>query len=198
MAGIVFKEIAKKKKKALVYAGQYHSATRYYHPLYDFEKNRVIKINKSCMGNLVHRRIPERIFNICLHYPWPTFEGQTDFNYPVGGVIDTVMDEFADKRVGFDVRDSPFGELRDDSTLHTAGYDEFELSDFCDGHVLQKHFRDYEGCAVDPLFVTEENLREARQYLPNPRLKTVFKSPQGFLAFMKAKVDVQRRFGGLE
>lgn len=198
MAKIIFKEIVKKEQKALIFAGQQHSATHYYHPEYNFENKKLVGFNKKRMGNLVYREIPDKIFNICLHYPWPTLESLTEFNYPVRGVIDTIMKEFEDKKVGFDVRDTPFGKLRDDSTFYSAGYDTFILSDFCDGYVFQKHIEDYEGCTVDPLFVTEDNLKEAIDYLPNPRLKKVMKSPQQFLSFLRLKVNMKRKFGDFE
>lgn len=198
MAGVIFREIVAKGQKALIFAGQQHAATHYYHPRYDFTKKKFLHFNKRVMGHLVYRRMPDKVFNICLHYPWPTLESLTEFNYPVGGVIDTIMKEFEDLRVGFDVRNSPFGKLRDDSAFYSAGRDNFKLSDFCDGYVFQKHIGDYEGCEVDPLFITEENLQEAIDYLPNPRLKKVFKSPQQFLVFMRLKVNMKRRFGDFE
>jgi hypothetical protein len=64
--------------------------------------------------------------------------------------------------------------------------------------VFQKHIADYEGCTVDPLFVNEENFEEAVDYLPNPRLKKIFKSPQQFLVWMRLKVNTKRRFGNLK
>jgi hypothetical protein len=64
--------------------------------------------------------------------------------------------------------------------------------------VFQKHIGDYEGCSVDFMFVTEDNLKEAIDYLPNPRLKKVFKSPQQFLVWMRLKANMKRRFGDFE
>ena len=198
MANVIFKEIVKKDQKALIFAGQEHAATRYYHPRYDFEKKEFLHYNKNGMGNLVYRKIPGKVFNICLHYPWPSLNSYKEFNYPVGGVIDTIMKEFEDKRVGFDVRNTPFGELQDDNTLYSAGRERFKLRDFCDGYVFQKHVADYEGCTVDPLFVTEKNFEEAIDYLSNPRLKKIFKSPQQYLVWMRLKANTKRRFGDLD
>lgn len=198
MARVILEEIVAKYQKALIYAGQQHAATHFYHPRYDFEKKRFLHFNKDVMGNLVYRRIPDRVFNICLHYPWPSLKGHKDFNYPVGGAIDTVMKEFTDKRVGFDVKGTPFAKLRDNTTFYSAGRQSLKLSDFCDGYVFQKHIGDYEGCEVDFLFVTEENFREAVAYLPNPRLKRIFISPQQFLFYMRMLANPERRFPGLK
>jgi hypothetical protein len=198
MASVIFREITGKGQKALIFAGQEHAATRFYHPRYDFKKQRFLHFNKNGMGNLVRRKMPGKVFNICLHYPWPSLKSLSEFNLPVRGVVDTVMEEFEDKRVGFDVQNTPFGKLRDDLTYYSAGRTRFKLEDFCDGYVFQKHIEDYEGCTVDPLFVTEENFQEAIDYLSNPRLKRIFKSPQQFLTWMRLKVNPKRRFGDLE
>lgn len=198
MAGVIFEEIVRINQKALIYAGQQHAATRFYHPKYDFTKKRFLGFNRRVMGHLVYRKMPDKVFNICLHYPWPSLKSLTDFNYPVRGAIDGVMREFENKRVGFDVRGTPFGKLSDGSTYYSAGRKRIELSDFCDGYVFQKHFSDYEGCTVDFSFVTEENFQEALDYLSNPRLKKIFKSPQQFLVWMRINVSMKRRFSGLE
>jgi hypothetical protein len=108
------------------------------------------------------------------------------------------MREFADKRVGFDVLDTPFEKLRDKLAYYSAGKARFKLGDFCDGYVFLKHIEDYEGCTVDPLFVTDDNFQEAVDYLSNPRLKKIFKSPQQFLAWMRLKASPKRRFGDFE
>jgi hypothetical protein len=198
MADVIFREIVEKAQKALIFAGQEHAATRFYHPRYDFKKQRFLHFNKNGMGNLVRRQMPDKVFNICLHYPWPSLNSLTEFNLPVKGMIDSAMKEFEDKRVGFDVRNTPFGKLRDDRAYYSAGRARFKLQDFCDGYVFQKHIADYEGCTVDTLFVTGENFEEAVDYLPNPRLKKIFKSPQQFLSWMRLKVNTKRRFGNLD
>jgi hypothetical protein len=70
---------------------------------YDFKRKKFLHFNRRVMGHLVYRKIPKKVFNICLHYPWPTLESLNEFNYPVGGAIDTVMREFKDKRVTFEM-----------------------------------------------------------------------------------------------
>jgi hypothetical protein len=108
------------------------------------------------------------------------------------------MKGFKDKRVGFDAKGTPFGRLRDTQSYYSAGYSDFILSKFCDGYIFQKNFRDYEGCTVDHMFVTEENFEEALNYLSNPRLRTLLKNPPHFLSFMQNKADFKAIFGDLE
>ncbi len=82
-------------------------------------------------------------------------------------MIDKVLKEFKNKRVGFDFKNSPFGKLQDDNTYYSIGYEIFSLDKFFDGYILQKHFSDYEGCTVDNLFITKENVKKAIETLPN-------------------------------
>lgn len=198
MAYVIFKEFINKNKRALIYAGGHHAFTHYYEPDYDFENKKLIRLNKNRMGNIVYHKIPNKVFNIILHYPWPTIESLKKHNYPVDGVIDRVMREFVNKKIGFDIKDSPFGKLRDNNTYYSIGYDDFTLSKFCDGYIFQKHFGDYQGCTVDPLFITIENFKEAIDYLPNPRLKKIFKTPLQIRHYMKDKADMKKKFRDLK
>ena len=198
MGNVILKEFVEKDKKALIYSGSHHAFTHYHQPVYDFENKKFIRFNKTRMGNIVYQKIPERVFNIFLHSPWSTIKSFNEHNYPVDGVIDRVMKEFQEKRVGFDVKDSPFGKLEDNDTYYAAGYDNFTLSTFCDGYVFQKHFSDYEGCAVDEAFITEENIKDAVAYLPNPQARKFLRTPEAFIKAMKSDADMKRRFKNLE
>jgi hypothetical protein len=118
----------------------------------------------------------------------------TELIYPVGGVIDLVMAEFEDKRVGFDVKGSPFGELEDPETYYSIGYDRFTLSVFCDGYIFQKHFKDYQGCTVDEQFVTNDNLKEAISRIFNFDWRRRITKPEDIIIAMKNDAEIKRRF----
>lgn len=198
MAKVIVREFVDKGQKALIYSGAHHAFTRYHQPVYDFRGKRLETFMKDRMGNLVYRQIPDRVFNIFLHSPWPSKKSFSDLSYPVGGVIDQVMEEFVEKRVGFDVKGSPFGQLRDDNTYYGFGYQDFRLSTFTDGYIFQKHFRDYEGVRVDPAFITEENLQEAIDYLPDPEERKTLTRPEDFIKSMRKDADMRKRLRGLE
>ena len=198
MARIVMKEFVRKGKKALVYAGQYHAFTRFYAPVVDRETKKLLRLNKKGMGNLVYREIRGRAFNICLHYPWPTIDGPNAYDYPLDGAIDRVMKEFEAGWAGFDVVGSPFGRLGDRDAEYARGRKRFAFSDFCDGYVFLRPFSEYEGCTVDPLFITEENLAEAVAYLPNASIKKKILTVSQFLAKMKRDADLKRLYPDLE
>jgi len=150
------------------------------------------------MGNLIAEKIPDKVFNIFLHSPWMIKESPNEHNYPVGGVIDLVLAEFEAKRVGFDVKKSPFGELEDPNTYYSIGYDKFTLSTFCDGYIFQKHFKDYEGCTVDEKFVTIDNLKEAITKIYNFEWRKQIANPEVIIQAMKHDADIKHRFRNLK
>ncbi len=197
MAGVVLSEFVKKGRKALVYAGQHHASTRFAFPAYDFARRRVSGFDSQTMGRRVSRALGARAFNICLHYPWETIDGPNSYDYPLEGAVDALMAGFEPKRVGFDVKGSPFGRLRDRKAVYAAARHKFAFEDFCDGYVFQRPFAEYESCAVDPLFITNENLAEAVAYLPNAAAKKKIVTRAQFLAKFKWDADFKRLYPDL-
>jgi hypothetical protein len=198
MASIIIKEFVDKNLKALIYSGSHHAFTSYHQPVVDFEKKQLIRFNTTRMGNIVRQKIPNRVFNIFLHSPWSTKASFEEHNYPVGGAIDSVMDEFMDKRVGFDVLGSPFGKLEDPETYYAYGYDKFDLGTFCDGYIYQEHLKDYEGCTVDEKFISHENFEEAVQNIPNFEFRKAVKKPQDLMNAIRQDADMKARFKDLK
>jgi hypothetical protein len=198
MARTIIDEFVKKRKKALVYVGQHHAFTRYHAPEYDFETKRLDGLFVGSAGNIVWRKIRGKVFQICLHYPWTTAAGARTYDYPVGGVVDRLLTEFPGRRVGFDVAGSPFGELADKGTFYALGHKTFTFGDFCDGYICQKPFGEYEGCSVDPLFITAENFAEAVAHLPNAVVKTKIKTRLQFLEKMRWDADFRRLYPDLQ
>jgi len=198
MARVILEEFVGKNKKALVYAGQHHAFTRFYRPEYEFAWKRLIGVRKQGAGNIVWRRVRERAFNICLHYPWTTTAGPQTYDYPVDGAVDRVMKDFEIKRVGFDVAGSPFGRLGDEGAIYAVGRKKFAFGDFCDGYLFLKPFGECEGCTVDPLFITPGNFDTAVANLPNMKLKRTIKTVAQFLERMKRFADIKRFYPDLE
>jgi hypothetical protein len=201
MAGVIQNEFLAKNEKALIYSGMHHAFTRYQQPIYDFQKKKLYKLNANRMGNLVYAKIGDRAFNIFLHSPWgPKTAEWTNENadYPVGGVIDRFMLGFKDTRVGFDVKGTPFGQLRDDGTYYSIAHNDFKLEDFCDGYIYQRHLSDYEGCTVDPKFINEANFQDLLKDLtPNPDLQKRVKRPSDMTENMRRSADIRKRFRDL-
>ena len=198
MADVVMGEFVKKGRKALVYAGQYHASTQFAFPVYDFKRKMVTGFDAGTMGQRVFWMIRRRAFNICLHFPWESTSGPKDYGYPVRGVVDRVMRGFETKRVGFDVKGSPFGRLPDRESVYSKARPKFVFEDFCDGYVFLGPFAECEGCDVDPLFITDENLAEAVAFLPNWEIKKKIVTKAQLLYKFKWDADFRRLYPDLE
>jgi hypothetical protein len=198
MARTIIGEFVKKGKKALVYLGQHHAFTRYDAPDYDYDTKTLNGLLSHSTGNIVWRKIGARAFQICLHYPWQTASGARTYDYPVDGIVDSLMKTAPVKRLGFDVAGSPFGRLGDPDTFYALGHKSFSFGDFCDGYIVEKPFGEYEGCSVDPLFITSENLAEAIANLPRAAVKTKIKTRGQFLEKMRWDADFRRLYPDLE
>lgn len=194
MAGVILKEFVAKGRKALIYSGSHHAFTRYHLPYYDYETKTLNRLADNRMGNLVYAKIGSRAFFVFLHSPWMTKESEESMALPVGGAVDTVMANFADKRVGFDVAGTPFGKLKDPNAYYALGHDGFCLEDFCDGYIYQRPFKDYQGVTTDPRFVTAKNFHAALDGLANPQAKSHFKTPEDCTASMRRDADIPARF----
>jgi hypothetical protein len=198
MAGVVMHEFVNKGRKALVYAGQYHASTRFAFPVYDFKKRTVTGYDAQTMGQRVYRMISRRAFNICLHYPWESTAAPKAYDYPIDGALDRVMRGFETKRLGFDVKGSPFGRLPDRESVYSTSRPKFVFEDFCDGYIFSKPFAEYEGCGVDPLFITNDNLAEAVAFLPNWEIKKKIVTKAQLLHKFKWDADFRRLYPDLE
>lgn len=194
MADVIIKEFVDKRQKALIYSGNHHAFTRYHQPIYDYENKKLDGFNTTRMGNLVYKKIGDRAFNISLHRPWSSSTNYNADTRPVQGLIDSVMQQLGNRRVGFDVKGSPFGLITDTESYYSLGYANFTLDKYCDGYIFQKAFADYEGVTVDPLFVTDENFAEAMAYSPNPVFRKRAKTAAEVMAAISRAADIKTRF----
>ncbi len=161
MADIVLNELVSKNAKALIYAGSHHSFTKFHLPYYDFEKDKLDGFVKNRMGNILYDTLKERTFNIFLHAPWISDQGYDQKPVsPVNGTIDSIMRSSNITNIGFDVYNSPFGDLRATNTLYAFGNPDFSLKLFCDGYIFQNHFEDYESMTMEDNFITSENMND--------------------------------------
>ena len=166
MADIVLSELVSKNKRALIIAGTHHSFTKYHQPIYDFAEDRLTTFEKTRMGNILYDTLKERTFNIYLHAPWVSDQGFDKKKVaPVNGVIDSIMRHFENKEIGFDVFNSPFGDLTATDTYYAFGYPDFTLKTFCDGYIYQKHFEDYENMTIEENFINPENITDFKTFM---------------------------------
>jgi len=198
MGNKVLHEFAEKHEKALVYAGFHHTFTSYHQPHYDFENKKLVGFTTTRMGNVVYDQIPARVFFILLHAPWTNREGFGHWSAPVGGAIEAVMQETGGKPVGFDVKDSPFGKLRDPNTYYSLGYPDFTLTTLTDGYIYLVPFRKFQSVTVDDKFITAANLQEAIANFWDPELRKQIKTPEDLLRLSRNDAEEVTKFRQLE
>ena len=120
------------------------------------------------MGNLVYDKIGDKAFNIYLHGHWVNAKGWNEqIVYPTDGVIAALM-KTQDFPVGFDVINSPFGDLKGDSSFFKYGYDDFRLSNFCDGYVFLAPLSELESVHWIENFVNETNFNIVKSIQQDP------------------------------
>ncbi len=171
MAETIIDELIEKNEKGLIFAGSNHTFTKYFQPKRYIAGNppkEIIELNKERMGNLVYNTIGDKAFTIYLHGLWPNAKGWNEqYVYPVDGVIDALM-KTQKYPVGFDVINSPFEYLKGDSSYFKYGYDDFTLSDFCDGYIFLVPFPKMKNVQWIKNCINEHNIS---------KIKTLIKSP---------------------
>jgi hypothetical protein len=197
MAEVIMKEFVDKGEKALIYSGINHAYTEYRQPVYDESEGKFVRFVEDRMGNRVYDKIGKRCITIFLHSPWPGKKGYSSPEvYPADGVIDALMLGLDPKyrRVGFDVKGTPFERLPGETSLWKHGYDDFTLGMYCDGYIYQKPLSKYEGVTVAKGFINENNRLDAIAQSANPRAKDTSRTVEDLMASMASDTDFARRF----
>lgn len=166
----VKKEVIDKGEKVLCYCGMHHAFSKYHQP-YVNEKGLYITSNANRFGNYLYNYFKDEVFTISTHYPWPPIEGYNEKAVlPADGVLDYVLAKLPkeQQRFGFDVFNSPMGNLKLKTSLYKYGYKNFTLKDFCDGYVCQGRFTEYEGVTPIMGFINSENINEVQKKFSYP------------------------------
>lgn len=196
-AQVILNDVVANGEKALVYSGMHHAFSAYRQPKYDESKHAFSGFGVMRMGNYVYNAIGKRAFTISLHTPWPSNQGYEEpSTYPADGYIDAVMADVEPKfrRVGFDTRGTPFGDLPGEASVYKYGYEKFTLSTYCDGYIFQRPLQEYEGVTPIQNWINQTNLAEARaQSDPKHRQATAEEFNRG----IAEDADVQRETANL-
>ncbi len=155
------KEVLDKSEKALIHCGINHAFTSFYQPVYiPKNKDENIVYEKERMGNLIKNKIGDKAITIFMHGPW-TSKDQTDFVLPVDGVLDSLfsINEFQKQMpFGVDTKDTPFGDLKGETSYYINGYPDFSLKQFCDGYIFFNPVKDYKVVTQIPNFIKPEQI----------------------------------------
>ena len=197
-AEIVRKEVLGRGEKILILTGTPHAYTRYRIPLFDFNAPNFVRFEERNLGQLLYRYAPERVFCVLLHQPFDSLrDGSARKVYPARGVLDQVMARFPGQAVGFDLVDSPFGNLPDNS-YYASGYQDFHLAQLADGYIYVQPFAAFQGCTLDENFLTEVNWPEAQRQFPDPDWHRRPQTLSEYWQQIRSYVDIQQRLAGLE
>jgi hypothetical protein len=199
MAETIRREILSRGGKALIYSGINHAYTRFQQPIVNEATGELVRLNSTRMGNRTYAEIGDRSFTIFLHAPWPAVTGYEDpAVYPADGVIDAFFATLSPekRRVGFDVRGSPFGQLRAETALWARASKDFRLEMYCDGWIYQMPLSQYEGVTVIPSWFNKANRLEAiaQSANPDPRWKNRERSVEQLMDSLASDTDFKRRF----
>jgi uncharacterized RDD family membrane protein YckC len=119
----VEKEIIEKGEKGIVWVGASHSPTNY-----------VFRQKYARMGFMLHHKYGSRVFQIRLHEPY------------CGEAIAALIERTAKGPVGFDVASSPYGPLRDDSSIYFRHQPKVCFSDMASGYIFLKAYKRLNRC----------------------------------------------------
>jgi uncharacterized RDD family membrane protein YckC len=160
MAKEIEKEIIAKGKKGIVWIGSAHSFINYKQPF--TERGRTAYI--------LHQKYGDTIFQIYLHQEY--FSAKLiDQNYSVGlqdtklgKFLDTLISQSKYKQIGFDLVNSPLGNLRD-STVYLFHYQpNVCFADITPGYIFLKPENMYKHCRWVEGFITPEMFAREKPY----------------------------------
>ncbi|MFM1853224.1 MAG: hypothetical protein RL164_542 [Bacteroidota bacterium] len=165
---ILENEIIRKKEKVLILTGDVHAFTKYHFPFYDFASPNYVRFDSTYFGNLIHAKYPKKVFSILLHKPFYNYPNKKPLLIsPANGKIEQIMSLLSNQPMGFDLMNTPLGDLPD-SSYYSMGYPNFKLSDLYDGYIFLKPIKQLSSCTIDTLFLNEANLQEAFKNIPDP------------------------------
>lgn len=165
---IIEKEIIAKNEKALVYMGLVHVFTTYQMPLLKMNNDDFCDYDAGAVGNRLYRKYPTKVFNIMFHHPLQAKNMPHSYwRSPANGAIELIMDKNKNTPTGFDLANTPLGNLPDNSYFSMC-YADFRMKDFFNGYIFIKPFKQLTGCTIDTLFFEGRNWKDIKKQMPDP------------------------------
>lgn len=152
--------------KVLAIMGSHHAFTQYKEPSWEAQEGKVVftgfKIKR--FGNYLLEKFQDKVFSICFHDPWVDKYESTKLVQPANGVIEKVISPHYSE-IGFDLNNSPWGELPDYS-VYSLGYEDFKLKHFFDGYLYTGKLTTLKGVTAIPNFINTKNEQIFRESVP--------------------------------
>jgi len=162
MAKVLSKEVMTKRKKTLVYVGGHHDFIHYKQPL--LYKGKFLFERSPRFGYLLYEKYGDRIFHIALHrkYPQANVINKTnkEKSDDLTSFLETIFYMNDNKPIGFDVRNSPFAGLRDNTSYYFVYQKYVTFSDVASGYIFLKPIDQLEKVTWAEGFVNEDTFEK--------------------------------------
>ncbi len=164
-ADVISAHYAPGKAKILGIMGSHHAFTKYREPAWSLEGDEKVFAGFKTVrfGNYLQERYGEKLFNICFYDPWESKKADQKPLPPAGGIIEEAISPHY-QEIGFDLKDSPCGDLPDES-FYALGYPDFRLGDLFDGMIYTGRIQDLRPVTPIDGFIDEDNIGLFRDYV---------------------------------
>lgn len=190
-------EILSKGEKAIALLGTPHVVTKYQMPSLRSNNDNFCDYDDQATGNRLYRKYPQRVFNILLHQPFNDKKGKGGYNHsPADGQLEAIMQVNNNKPAGFDLLNTPLGNLPDNS-YYSTGYPNFRLMNLYDGYIFLKPFSQLEGCTIDTNFFAGKSWEEIKKQMPDPDWHGAVNSLTEYWKQIEGAVDLKKRYSGV-
>jgi hypothetical protein len=195
-ADLIEKEIMKEKEKILILTGTPHAYTRYSNAPFEYNADNFCHYDTGWLGNRLYQKYPKPVFNILLHQPFYNSAGKKPLLLsPANGEIEKLMTRMNHVPLGFDLLNSPAGDLPDSSSL-SFGHPGFTLGQYFDGYIFLKPFSQMQGCTFDTLFFKGKTWGDVKDQVPDRDWRNP-SSLEEYIRQIKSFVDMPTRYSGL-
>ncbi|WP_299253450.1 ChaN family lipoprotein [uncultured Aquimarina sp.] len=193
-AKVVEMEIAKKDDKILLLVGTPHAFTRYQQASLSVNSDSFCIYDNGSLGNRLYNKYPSRVFSIFLHGPFYNKPNKTPFMLsPAFDNIEKIATLYNNKSVGFDLRNTPFGNLRDNSIYETC-YPRFRLHQLFDGYIFLVPFEKMKSCTIDIDFFKGKDWITTKMHLPDPHWHEEVNSFDEYWKQIRNYGDIKSRY----
>ncbi|MGL4337297.1 MAG: ChaN family lipoprotein [Turicibacter sp.] len=163
---VIKNEILEKNEKILVLTGTCHAYTNYKVFEYSSNDDDFVRFQGNFLGNRLYNTYGNRIFSVLMHQYFINKDTLAINVTPGNGKIEEIMKQLNQRPCGFDLYNSPVGELSDNSYF-SIGYTNFQLKDYFDGYLFIKPLSETIGCTVDYDFLKGRSFLEVQENYPD-------------------------------
>lgn len=192
------RECLSQNHKILVLTGTPHAFTFYQFPYYDYTSPGFVRYEKNFLGNLLYSKYGKRVLAVALHQPFANYPNhQPGWISPASGELESVMNKCNNKPIGFDLKNSPLGSLKD-SSYYSMGHQGLTLSGLFDGYIFFKPIKELSSCTVDYKFMDDTNWGKAVSNNPDPDWHPSPQNQEEYWKLVEEFLNIKKRYAGIQ